>query len=330
MKITEHEIEGTLRTAPKPIPPAGLRERLIAEVRLPLGCRAPEIENQVRDELLGPKSGMGGWVRRWWPALAPGAVSLACAIGLTLQQTEIRDLKEQIQAAPQGPAVSGTAVGNSAAATPNAAAPPEVEARTQQEIARLKELASRLASEIEALERMRLENEKLRTQLATPATGFLTTEEAEALAKAREKAESIMCINNLKQLGLAVKVWAQDNGDISPPTILEMTNEMSTPKILKCPADKGHQPAETFASYTPANCSYEYLAPSTPDNEPERVLFRCPIHGHVTLNDGSVQGNVGKLHPERLVERDGKLYFVISTAPPASQPSQPPTGNSQP
>ena len=96
-------------------------------------------------------------------------------------------------------------------------------ARTQQEIARLKELATQLAAEVAQLEQMRAENAKLRTQLAAPPAGFLTPEETDALAKAKEKAESIACINNLKQLGLAVRVWAIDNGDLSPPDMLSMT-----------------------------------------------------------------------------------------------------------
>src|SRR5688572_3925714 len=37
-----------------------------------------------------------------------------------------------------------------------------------------------------------------------------------ALAKAKGKAQSITCRNNLKQLQLAWKIYADDNGDIMP------------------------------------------------------------------------------------------------------------------
>src|SRR5690606_26159273 len=37
-----------------------------------------------------------------------------------------------------------------------------------------------------------------------------------ALAKAKQKAQRITCVNNLKQVGLAFRIWAGDNGDRYP------------------------------------------------------------------------------------------------------------------
>jgi prepilin-type N-terminal cleavage/methylation domain-containing protein len=76
-----------------------------------------------------------------------------------------------------------------------------------------------------------------------------------ALAAAKRKAQRINCINNLKQVTLSFKMWAGDNSDKYPmqayaltasgdttlcgPSgiFMNMTNELSTPKILYCPAD---------------------------------------------------------------------------------------------
>jgi hypothetical protein len=318
MSTMEQEIENVLRAAPKPAPPADLKEQLTAQVRLPLRPAA-----QTPTSPLAPAS----WLRRWWPVLAPAAASLACAVGLAIQQAEIHSLKQAIQdlsrdASANTPAPSAPAAGtNDTPAGADAATP------TQQEIARLKERATQLAAEVAQLEQMRADNVNLRAKLTEPPAGFLTPEETDALAKAKEKAEAIQCVNNLKQLGLAVRVWAIDNADMTPPNILDMTNEMSTPKILVCPGEKARQAADGWTAYTSANCSYEYLAPSAPDTEPSRVLFRCPIHGHVCLNDGSVQSYVAKQHPERLVHRDGKLYLEDSPSAaqgvPASQTNDP-------
>lgn len=73
------------------------------------------------------------------------------------------------------------------------------------------------------------------------------------------------CTNNLKQLGLAYKIWAGDNNDKFPMeistasggakewmqtadawmTYLVMSNELSTPKILLCPQDSPRGKAAT-------------------------------------------------------------------------------------
>jgi len=39
-----------------------------------------------------------------------------------------------------------------------------------------------------------------------------------ALAKAKQKAQRISCVNNLKQVGVAYRVWSNDNGDRYPAT----------------------------------------------------------------------------------------------------------------
>lgn len=37
-----------------------------------------------------------------------------------------------------------------------------------------------------------------------------------ALARAKQKAQRISCINNLKEVGTAYRIWANDNGDRFP------------------------------------------------------------------------------------------------------------------
>ena len=160
MSTMEHEIENVLRAAPKPAPPSGLKEQLIAQVRLP----APEPAPQTLASPLAP----AGWLRRWWPVLAPGAVSLACAVGLTMQQFEIRDLRQAIQNLSRDSAVKAGALSTPTVQTNDAAPEAEAATRTQQEIARLMELASQLAAEVTQLEQMRVQNSRLRTQLSEP------------------------------------------------------------------------------------------------------------------------------------------------------------------
>ena len=303
MNISESELEKVLRVAPSPKAPAGLKELLIAE--------APSSVRTSREPSFRDQAALG-WLRRWWPAFAPTMVSLACAVVLTVQQRELRELKHSLQilSSRPAPAEDGRSIG--APAAPNGPAPAQPSAEEQAEIERLKQLAAKFSSEVAQLEQWSAENETLRKRLATAGISGLSPAETEAMEKGREKALSIACINNLKQFGLAVRVWALDENEAQPPNVLCMSNELSTPKILVCPADTTRQVAADWSVFTPANCSYEYLVTSGTNVaaiEPTRVLSRCPVHGHVGLCDGSVQSSVAKEHPDWLIKRNGKLYL---------------------
>ena len=45
---------------------------------------------------------------------------------------------------------------------------------------------------------------------------FLASMLLPALAKAKQKAQRISCLNNLKEIGTAYRLWAGDNGDVPP------------------------------------------------------------------------------------------------------------------
>jgi prepilin-type N-terminal cleavage/methylation domain-containing protein/prepilin-type processing-associated H-X9-DG protein len=107
-----------------------------------------------------------------------------------------------------------------------------------------------------------------------------------ALARAKAKAQRISCTNNLKQVGLSFRTWAIDNDGRMPMSLsqaqggdsedvgvrvvgatqaaargvskmfLTMSNELSTPKILYCPAEfdsTTRQAATSFSGVTAAN-----------------------------------------------------------------------------
>jgi type II secretory pathway pseudopilin PulG len=60
-----------------------------------------------------------------------------------------------------------------------------------------------------------------------------------ALASAHNKAREINCVNNEKQLALAIRIYSSDNKDQFPPAATwcdAIKNEIGTEKILKCPA----------------------------------------------------------------------------------------------
>ncbi|MCL4180671.1 MAG: hypothetical protein KJ072_23360 [Verrucomicrobia bacterium] len=114
-----------------------------------------------------------------------------------------------------------------------------------------------------------------------------------ALANAKEKAQSIHCISNLKQIGLAAKIYAVDHDDVFPPDFKSMQDELATPAVLICPRDSSAPAREqlTWETFDPKQSSYEYLVAGQKDDgrDPQAVLARCRFHGHVCRVDGSVQ-----------------------------------------
>lgn len=109
-----------------------------------------------------------------------------------------------------------------------------------------------------------------------------------ALAKAKAKAQQISCVNNMKQIGLAARMWSNDHNEKFPPDFKSMSNELASPKVLVCPGDGSRTVALDWVNLGPGNISYEYLEPGG-NVALQTVVFRCPIHGNVGLADGSVQ-----------------------------------------
>jgi len=110
-----------------------------------------------------------------------------------------------------------------------------------------------------------------------------------ALARAKARAQRINCVNNLKQVGLSFRTWALDNQDRYPMIVpgakgatvandqggaqgdvginnntwrifSVMSNELSTPKILICPAEvDARSNATTFATAGIPTGQYGYV-----------------------------------------------------------------------
>ena len=118
-----------------------------------------------------------------------------------------------------------------------------------------------------------------------------------ALAKAKAKAQSIQCVNNLKQLGLGARIYAVDHGDKLPPDVFSLKQEVGSPRVLFCAEDpKGAQFRDLkWEDIRPEMISYEYLGAGKTDSaDPRTAIFRCRIHGHECFLDGSVQQSTGR------------------------------------
>lgn len=113
---------------------------------------------------------------------------------------------------------------------------------------------------------------------------------AQEEADARTRSERIQCVNQLKQIGLAFRIWANDNADKFPMQVkaekggsLEaiasgeafrhftvMSNELNRTKILVCPADDRER-AGSFAEFGNTNLSY-FVGLDANEAKPQIIL----------------------------------------------------------
>ena len=110
-----------------------------------------------------------------------------------------------------------------------------------------------------------------------------------ALAKAKARAQQVNCITNLKQIGLAARMWANDHNEMFPPNFLAMSNELNSPKILICPADPNRNHKADWSAIAANGSSYEYFGGGMRAEKPQEIVARCTIHHNVCLSDGSAQ-----------------------------------------
>jgi len=97
-----------------------------------------------------------------------------------------------------------------------------------------------------------------------------------ALAKAKEKAQRINCVSNLKQIGLAARTWSNNHGGKFPPDFASMSNELATPIILVCPGDSSKTRVMNWSEFGPGNVTYEYLEPGIDEkNAAQTVVFNA-------------------------------------------------------
>jgi hypothetical protein len=281
--MNDNTIEQLLRKAPGLKPPAGLREDLERQIEL------PNPPPRMTTDVSRPAA---GWIRRWLPALSFAVWFLVCAVVFALQAARITELREQNMA--RAAAIDTATKEARAADSARAAAAAELEQlrRDMADVQRLRAETEQLRSEAAELATLRAQNQQLRDELK--AQGKLPPRpEEDFFVVVSERATRTRCVNNLKQVCLAARMWANDHGDHLPSDYETMSQELNGDRITFCPKD--------------GVTRYQILSPGVDEARPEIVYVRCPLHHIVGLVDGSVQQLAD---PRQLVQRDGKWILI--------------------
>ena len=115
-----------------------------------------------------------------------------------------------------------------------------------------------------------------------------------ALARAREQARRAVCISNLKQIGLALHMYAQDYDENFPSDNATATsaeaaasfrrtgNYISATKVFVCPSS-GKSPADTVANLSGACLSYAYYCNCSEQTSSDTAVMLDQSNGDVAL-----------------------------------------------
>ncbi len=137
-----------------------------------------------------------------------------------------------------------------------------------------------------------------------------------ALANAKARAQRIACVNNIRQDGLGLRLWADDHGGKYPWRLDQAqgggepngsdnakvnfqfclaSNELATPKILLCPTDTERTLALNFAVCDTNNISYD-LGDDADEKKP----------GYILITDRSLTGF------EATLQHDNTACYTIT------------------
>lgn len=99
--------------------------------------------------------------------------------------------------------------------------------------------------------------------------------------------EALACVNNLKSIGLAARMFTSASQDRFPSSFGDLPPYLGWPLTVHCPSDAGRSAPGTWGAVDFADLSYT-LEPEIPSEPGTNVLASCAVHHYRVLADGTV------------------------------------------
>jgi hypothetical protein len=141
---------------------------------------------------------------------------------------------------------------------------------------------------------------------------------------AKQKQERLQCVNNLKQVGLAFRLWSNDNDGSYPMRVAaekggsreaivtgetwrhfaSLSNDLAQAKLITCPSDDRPR-ASSFTTLSNTNVSY-FVGLEADETKPQMLLtgdrnltngLRL-VNGVMTLNPNAPEGWTAAMHAQ--------------------------------
>jgi hypothetical protein len=111
----------------------------------------------------------------------------------------------------------------------------------------------------------------------------------DAVIHAKRYATSINCLNQMKNVAMAARLWAADHQERMPTNFVSFKQELSTPRVLRCPGDSRREVLIDWSSFTEDKASYEFASTNVLTDGASDIYLRCRVHGHEARADGNAE-----------------------------------------
>ena len=162
------------------------------------------------------------WFRRWVPAISIAMIFLVCFVAFAVQTSTLSQLTQENQMLRAQTENLTTLRADNVEYQRLAAQIEDLERlrKDRAELEKLQGEVAQLQGQVQEAGKLQADNERLTAAVAAMQKR-LDRKRRLFLPRPQARAERIQCCNNMKQIGLAARIWAGDNeNDVYPPDFI--------------------------------------------------------------------------------------------------------------